>query len=160
MNHLFLDSRKPLSNCSSADCERCPLQSRLQCHFGGRELLRFLGIAFPVFTLGGIGMVRVDAWLLLPWIALALSCFGFVEIRVMCSHCPHYAEPGTKSLQCWANYGSPRLWKYCPGPMAREENIFFFVGGENISTMRAHVGDIAADNRIHILPNRVPFGIL
>ncbi|MBN2146274.1 MAG: hypothetical protein JW726_02755 [Anaerolineales bacterium] len=104
------------------------MQSRLQCHFNGRQLLRFFGIAFPPFILGGIGIAQVNAWLLLPWIGLAIAYFGFVEIRVMCSHCPHYAEPGSKSLQCWANYGSPKLWKYNPGPMTHTERFVFFAG--------------------------------
>jgi hypothetical protein len=128
MDRMFLDPHKPLSTCSSTQCENCPLQSRLQCHFNGRQLLRFFGIAFPAFIVGGIGIARVNAWLLLPWIGLAVGYFGFIEIRVMCSHCPHYAEPGTKSLQCWANYGSPKLWKYRPGPMTHGENFVFFTG--------------------------------
>lgn len=53
--------------------------------------------------------------------------FGLVEIRTMCSHCPHYAEPGT-SLKCWANYGSPKLWKYRPGPMSIAEKWIFSLG--------------------------------
>lgn len=128
MKGLFLDPLKPLSTCATAACDGCPLQSRLQCHFGGRELLRFFGIALPPFILGGIGIAQVNAWLLLPWIGVAVAYFGFVEIRVMCSHCPHYAEPGSKSLQCWANYGSPKLWKYRPGPMTRNEKLVFFAG--------------------------------
>jgi hypothetical protein len=128
MNKLFLDSNQPLSTCSLADCTGCPLQHQLQCHFSGRELLRFFGIAFPPFILGGIGIVRMNTWMLLPWVGLVIAYFGFVEIRVMCSHCPHYAEPGIKSLQCWANYGSPKLWKFRPGPMTKSENIVFFTG--------------------------------
>jgi hypothetical protein len=128
MSHLFLDPSKPLSTCFSAGCDGCPLQDRLQCHFRGRDLLRFFGIAFPPFILGGIGIARVNPWLLIPWLALILGYFGLVEIRVMCSHCPHYSEPGTQSLQCWANYGSPKLWKYRPGPMTKGENIVFFTG--------------------------------
>jgi hypothetical protein len=76
---------------------------------------------------GGLGVVNVQAWGLAPWILLFIGYFGFLEIRVMCSHCPHYAETGA-SLQCWANYGSPRLWKYRPGPMSRTENALFFAG--------------------------------
>lgn len=125
---MFLDPVKPLSTCSSTDCVGCPLQGRLQCHFGGKELLRFLGIAFPPFILGGIGIVRVNAWWLLPWLGMVLGYFGFVEIRVMCTHCPHYAEPGSKTLQCWANYGSPKLWRFTPGPMSRGEKSVFFIG--------------------------------
>jgi hypothetical protein len=54
--------------------------------------------------------------------AIARGCFGLLEIRVMCSHCPHYAEAG-RLLKCWANYGSPKLWAYRPGPMCRMETL-------------------------------------
>ncbi|MCG2785661.1 MAG: hypothetical protein L6461_11195 [Anaerolineae bacterium] len=128
MGNLFLDPNRPLSTCSSLNCSGCPVQSRVHCHFNGGDLARFLLIAIPPFIVGGIGVARVNAWLLLPWLVLCLGYFGFAEIRVMCSHCPHYAEPGTKSLQCWANYGSPKLWKYRPGPMSEGENIVFFAG--------------------------------
>jgi hypothetical protein len=128
MSRMFLDPQKPLSTCSSANCKGCPVQNHLSCHFNGRDLARFLVIAFPPFIVGGIGIARLNAWLLIPWIVLCLSYFGFIEIRVMCSHCPHYAEPDTKSLQCWANYGSPKLWKYRPGPMTRGEKFVFFAG--------------------------------
>lgn len=56
-----------------------------------------------------------------------IAFFGFIEIRVMCSHCPHYAESPT-SLKCWANYGSPKLWQYRPGPMSLVEKAVFFIG--------------------------------
>jgi hypothetical protein len=128
MSNLFLDPQRPLSTCSSTTCQGCPLQSRLQCHFHGKDLAQFLAIAFPPFIVGGIGVARVNAWLLIPWIGLIVGYFGFIEIRVMCSHCPHYAEPGTKSLQCWANYGSPKLWTYRPGPMSAGEKAVFFGG--------------------------------
>jgi hypothetical protein len=58
---------------------------------------------------------------------MVVGYFGFIEIRVMCSHCPHYAEPGS-SLKCWANYGSPKIWKYRPGPMTLIEKIVFLGG--------------------------------
>lgn len=67
----------------------------------------------------------MSGWLLLPWLLIVVGYFGFVEIRVMCSHCPHYAEEGS-SLTCWANYGSPKIWKYRPGPMNLLEKIVFF----------------------------------
>lgn len=128
MKNLFLDPQKPLATCTSNNCQGCVLNNNLQCHFGARELLRFLGMAFPVFLVGGIGIARVNAWILIPWLVISFCYFGFIEIRVMCSHCPHYAEPGTKSLQCWANYGSPKLWKYRPGPMSTAEKVVFFSG--------------------------------
>jgi hypothetical protein len=128
MTELFLDPTLPLSTCTAEDCQGCSVKNGLHCHFNGRQLGRFLAIALPPFITAGIGIVGVNAWLLLPWIGMAVSYFGFIEIRVMCSHCPHYAEPGIKSLKCWANYGSPKLWKYRPGPMTVGENIVFFAG--------------------------------
>jgi hypothetical protein len=128
MKYMFLDPNKPLVTCSSTNCQDCVLSNRLQCHFNLWVLLRFLAIAFPAFIFAGVGIARVNAWLLLPWIVLAFSYFGFIEIRVMCSHCPHYAELETKSLQCWANYGSPKLWKFNPGPMTIAEKVVFFIG--------------------------------
>ena len=97
------------------------------CHFQARDLTAFLLSAVPIFVIGGAGIIHVGAWWLAPWLVIILGYFGFIEIRVMCSHCPHYAEPG-KSLQCWANYGSPRLWKYRPGPMTTAEKIVFESG--------------------------------
>jgi hypothetical protein len=128
MNRLFLDPGKPLSTCSSESCQGCPAQSRLQCHFGGRDIVRFLLIALPPFLLGGVGIAQVNGWLILPWIAVILAFFLLVEIRVMCSHCPHYAESGTRALQCWANYGAPKFWTYRPGPMSPAEKVVFSGG--------------------------------
>jgi hypothetical protein len=90
-------------------------------------LFYFFVIMLPAFLVDGAGIVQLNAWLLVPWLVIALSYFGFIEIRVMCSHCPHYSEAGG-SLKCWANYDSPKLWTYRPGPMTRAENIVFFAG--------------------------------
>jgi hypothetical protein len=128
MKRMFLDPHRPLYTCAATDCVNCPVQGRLHCHFNGKDLAQFLLIAFPPFIAGGVGIAHVNGWLLLPWVGLILGFFGFIEIRVMCSHCPHYAEPGTKTLQCWANYGSPKLWKYRPGPMTPNETFIFFAG--------------------------------
>ena len=127
MSDLFLDPRRPLTTCAAQNCEGCPVSKDVHCHFQARDLTAFLLSAAPIFIIGGAGIVHVNAWWLIPWLVIVFGYFGFVEIRVMCSHCPHYAEPG-KSLQCWANYGSPRLWKYRPGPMNTAEKIVFESG--------------------------------
>ena len=63
----------------------------------------------------------------LLWITVIVGFFGFIEIRVLCTHCSHYAEEG-RSPKCWANYGSPKVRRYRPGPMnLLEETIF--IGG-------------------------------
>jgi hypothetical protein len=127
MSDLFLDPRRPLTTCISTNCEGCPVGKDVHCHFNGRDLAAFIFAGLPMVIVGGAGVVQINAWWLVPWLLIVFSYFGFIEIRVMCSHCPHYAEPG-RSLQCWANYGSPRLWKVRPGPMTAIEKTVFFAG--------------------------------
>ena len=124
---LFLDPNKPIATCVSESCDGCEVQDSLQCHFKLKDLTHFLLSVLPSFLLGGWGIYNLAPWLLAPWILAIVGYFGFLEIRVMCSHCPHYAEPG-KSLKCWANYGSPKIWRYRPGPMSLIEKTFFWAG--------------------------------
>ncbi len=124
----FLDPNKPLATCASENCEGCKVSEKLHCHFCARDLTHFLLTVMPPVLPAIAGIVHVDWRWLVPWLLAALGYFGFLEIRVMCSHCPHYAEQSTSSLKCWANYGSPKLWKYRPGPMSRMETFWFFSG--------------------------------
>ena len=118
---------RPIATCRAEECDGCAVRSRLHCHFNLRELGHFYLICLPPFLIGG-RTALTTGW---EWLALYLFCligfFGFLEIRVMCSHCPHYAEDGN-SLTCWANYGAPKLWAYRPGPMSLAEKIMFFAG--------------------------------
>jgi hypothetical protein len=124
----FLDPTTPLSTCQEASCEKCSVAGKVTCHFTQEQLVKFLALALPAFILGGIGTYMYAWWAFAVFIALLPLYFGLLEIRVMCSHCPHYAEPSTKTLTCWANYGSPKLWKYRPGPMSFLEKVFFLLG--------------------------------
>ena len=124
---MFLSSEKPIATCVSSSCDDCSINETIHCHFQLKDLIHFLLIALPPFLLGGAGIVYVSGWWIIPWILFVIAYFGFIEIRVMCSHCPHYAESGN-SLRCWANYGSPKLWTYRPGPMSIIEKIVFLGG--------------------------------
>ncbi len=123
----FLDPSKPIVTCVASDCTDCPVEGVVHCHFRPKELAHFLLICFPGFFVGGAGVLAFGTWPLMAWIAIIIGFFGFLEIRVMCSHCPHYAEDGL-TLGCWANHGSPKLWKYRPGPMSALEKVMFFGG--------------------------------
>ena len=124
---MSLDPEKPIMTCESESCDDCAIRNSVHCHFSLKDLLYFMLISFPSFLLGGVGIYHSNGWLLIPWLILIVVFFGFIEIRVMCSHCPHYAEPSI-SLKCRANYGSPKLWKYRPGPMTINEKLIFFGG--------------------------------
>ena len=125
---MFLNPNKSLYTCKADDCEECGVSKKLVCHFNAKQLALFLTLSFPLFICAGYFIYKFNPYLLIPWIIFVFSYFGLIEIRVMCSHCPHYAEPGTKTLKCWANYGSPKLWSYRPGPMSVFEKIVFFSG--------------------------------
>jgi len=125
---LFLDPDTPIATCTASDCSSCDLRKVVNCHFSFKQLARFLTFAIAAMIVGGYGIFTFRPWLLLGWIVGFVSFFGLIEIRVMCSHCPHYAQSESKTLRCWANYGSPRLWKYRPGPMSFAETTIFFLG--------------------------------
>ena len=125
---MFLDAGKPLSTCKEKDCEGCNVRGRIFCHFTPKKLLVFLSLGAPLMILGGICTFLYSAWAFAAWVLVVLSYFCIFEIRALCSHCPHYAEPGLRSLKCWANYGSPKLWEYRPGPMKAWEKAVF-IGG-------------------------------
>lgn len=134
MGKMFLDPKKPLSTCESLSCEECSVSQKLNCHFNIQQLIRFISIVLPPAIVAGFTIIAYNPVYIILWLAMFLVFFGFVEIRVMCSHCPHYAEPDLKSLKCWANYGSLKLWKYRPGPMSIKEKIIFFTGAIFIFT--------------------------
>ena len=127
---FFLDPTKPINTCFSESCNGCAVRKTLHCHFRPTDLIHFMAIVLPSFLLGGAGIYHVSGFLLVWWLGMIAGFFGFLEIRVMCSHCPHYAEPGN-TLKCWANYGSPKIWNYRPGPMSLMEK-FLLLGGFSI----------------------------
>ena len=123
----FRNSSRPIATCIAGDCTDCPVKTVVHCHFRPKELVHFSLISLPGFLIGGAGILTLGVWPLAAWIAIIVGFFGLLEIRVMCSHCPHYAEEGS-TLGCWANHGSPKLWKYRPGPMSALEKVVFFGG--------------------------------
>ena len=49
------------------------------------------------------GMVIGRFWVgLAVWLGLAVLFFGYVEVLILCSHCPHYE--GGSTLRCHANW--------------------------------------------------------
>jgi hypothetical protein len=124
---LFLSPSKPIATCTRDSCNYCKTKESIHCHFSVRDLAKFLLIVAPSLAIGGYGIFRCGGWPLFPWLIMFISYFGFIEIRVLCSHCPHYAEK-ERSLKCWANFGSPKVWKFRPGPMTTLEKTIYLGG--------------------------------
>ncbi len=123
----FPDPSIPITTCKASNCAGCPVADSVHCHFRPMELAHFLLLCMPTFFVGGAGVLAIGLTPLLIWVGIIVGFFGFVEIRVLCSHCPHYAESGA-TLGCWANHGSPKLWKYRPGPLSTAEKVVLLGG--------------------------------
>ncbi|MBN2006573.1 MAG: hypothetical protein JXA21_24690 [Anaerolineae bacterium] len=109
-------------------CQECAIEGRLMCHYDARDTLNFLMVILPPLAPIIIGVFQAGyAWYLLPWLGYWLIFFFGWEARVLCSHCPMWAEEG-RVLRCHANYGVIKFWKYRPGPMSRSEQVQFMIG--------------------------------
>ena len=98
------------------------------CRFQSRDMVGFLLTVLPFAVTAIAGTIRAGlGWYLLLWLAYSLSFFFVWEARVLCSHCPFWAEEG-RILHCHANGGVFKIWKYRAGPMSRSEQAQFIVG--------------------------------
>ncbi|MBD3255708.1 MAG: hypothetical protein GF383_11495 [Candidatus Lokiarchaeota archaeon] len=112
----------------ASNCEKCKIEGKLKCRFKLKHLLFFIGAFLLMFIPGVIGMILAGfGWFILGWIGFALFFFNIWESKILCSHCPFYAERGN-TLHCIANYGSYKPWKYNPVPMSRSEKFQLIIG--------------------------------
>ncbi|MGC1120242.1 MAG: hypothetical protein WBA22_04030 [Candidatus Methanofastidiosia archaeon] len=126
-----MDECHPYSLCSwgpEPNCQNCALTPYLKCRFNRGDLFQFAGLfltfAFPSL----IGMVQSGyTWYILIWIAFLLFFFNVWESRILCRHCPFYAEK-SRILHCIANYGVVKLWKYTPTPISWREKVQLLAG--------------------------------
>ncbi len=116
-----------LNSCKISSCRDCGIKSKVNCRFKLSELWCFYLISLPPFIIGGVFTHHYNPRIFYIWLLIICSFFLVIEIRVLCSHCPHYKKSSI-ILHCWANYGAPKLWKHRPGPMNRIEKSILIVG--------------------------------
>lgn len=120
--------KKPsIKTCSADNCDHCTIHAKTNCNFEISQLLKFYLISLPPFIIAGIFLYSYQVSVFFFWLFIIGLFFGVIEIRVLCSHCPHY-ERSTFFLNCWANYGAPKLWKYRPGPLNFLEKLILICG--------------------------------
>ncbi len=109
-------------------CGTCQAEGKLMCHFDRKDMLHFFMIIFPywVTTIGGVIRAGYGCYLWF-WPLYGFFFFFIWEARVLCRHCPYWAED-SRVLHCHANYGVVKIWKYDPGPMSQAEKIQFIIG--------------------------------
>jgi hypothetical protein len=124
-------SRNPFGVCTWQDlsrCADCPIDGTLNCRFDWSDLLYFLAGFLPPAIAVIAGMMRGGfGRYLVGWVGFMLFFFFVWEARILCSHCPYWAEDG-RVLHCLANYGVIKIWPYHPEPMSTSEKVQFLVG--------------------------------
>lgn len=118
---------RAINTCVRGNCEDCEINTKTNCTFQVSQLVQFYVISLPSFLLGGIGLYRYSNSVFFFWIVIICLFFFIIEPRILCSHCPHY-EKSHYVLQCWANSGIPKLWKFRPEPMSFVEKAILIAG--------------------------------
>jgi hypothetical protein len=131
MSHQQTSSKNPLGLCTwqdAGECVGCPIKGNLNCRFNWSDLLYFLLLTLPPAIAAIAGMMRSGfGWYLFGWAGYALFFFFIWEARILCSHCPYWAEEG-RVLHCLANYGVIKIWRFHPEPMSKSEQNQFYIG--------------------------------
>jgi hypothetical protein len=116
---------------SGTDCIGCGNYGKLHCRWDRDILMTFYAIALPPLIAAIFGIILVNYligawWSLAVYVIFLFVFFVLYEIRILCSHCPYYAEESI-ILHCLANHGMPKLWRYHPEPMNGFERISLIV---------------------------------
>lgn len=126
-----MDNKEPKIPCTwqpESVCGDCSIKGGLMCRMDSKDMVTFLMSLshYIVVAIGGTIVAGYGRYLW-GWFVYSLFFFFVWEARVLCSHCPMWAEQG-RVLYCHTNNGVIKFWKYRPGPMSRSEKAQFLVG--------------------------------
>ncbi len=116
------------------ECKGCDLDEKLFCRPKAKYLLYFLSplLITIVPTVLGMLFAPIDLWIKIlffaSWFAYAMFFFNVWETRILCNHCPYFANDEQRVLHCPIDKGKYKSGKYDPGPLSRLEKIQFAVG--------------------------------
>lgn len=114
------------------ECNTCELSGKLHCHLDKSHALIFGTpfIAYMIPTIIGLIFLPLPANIvgISVWIGYLVFFFLWWEPRILCSHCPFYAEPNTQTLHCSINYGFRKTTTYNPEPATNWEQAQFIIG--------------------------------
>ena len=131
MKDAQINKSNPYNICtwkSENDCGNCNDKEDLNCRFSGAKLFQFYLLCLPFAIPAIMGVIQSGySFYLSGWVIMGVVFFGFLEIYLLCSHCPFYAlkEPG---IVCIANFGCPNFFRYQPGPISKSKKILLVFG--------------------------------
>ncbi|MCP4763780.1 MAG: hypothetical protein GY870_18560 [archaeon] len=117
-----------------SECEDCNLHHELFCRPKSKYILYFGIPAFIAMIPAGIGILFSDFNIITRilifggWISYLAFFFFIWESRMVCNHCPYFANDEQRTLHCPIDKGKLKTSKYNPGPSSISEKIQFIVG--------------------------------
>jgi hypothetical protein len=130
----FMSSTNQYDICAwkdEAECSDCALRCEELGYQPDMPEFRFFtvsqlpNLALSVFGLVLLAIVTGAWWPLVAFGAACLVLWGLgLETRVLCSHCPFWAAE-SETMPCLELTGSPKIWRYPPGPMAAWKKATF-----------------------------------
>lgn len=117
-----------------SDCKDCNLHEKLFCRPKSKYMLYF-GLP-ALFAMGpaGMGLLFSNFDLILRilifggWAGYLIFFFFVWESRMVCNHCPYFANDEQRTLHCPIDKGKLKTSKYNPGPSSVSEKIQFLIG--------------------------------
>ena len=122
-----MGSKTTLATCSRETCQGCEIEGKLSCIHTTKDMASIMiptaGFSVPFF----IGMIRGGHRTALRiWLGLVAIFFGYAEEKMLCSHCPQYAEEGFL-LKCYSHWGFPKIPDFNPKPISNIEKGIWLV---------------------------------
>jgi len=119
---------------NESECKDCDLHEKLFCRPKSKYLLYFGLPALIGMIPAGIGLIFSDFDLLIRiiifggWMGYLIFFFFVWESRMVCNHCPYFANDEQRTLHCPIDKGKLKTSKYNPGPTSLSEKIQFIIG--------------------------------
>lgn len=131
-----MNNKNPYSICTwdeQSECDKCEINGMLICKSDKQFRKKFISfhLTFRITVFLGLALVSTmtkNWWIFFVYALGVILNFGILEPRLLCSHCPFYAEK-SKFLHCNTLYGLPKLWKYRPEPINKTEKVLQLICG-------------------------------
>ncbi len=119
---------------NKSECKECDLHEKLFCQPKSKYIIYFGLPAVFAMIPAGIGLLTSEFELLVRilifggWIGYLMFFFFVWESRMVCNHCPYFANDEQRTLHCPIDKGKLKTSKYNPGPASLSEKIQFLIG--------------------------------
>ncbi len=118
----------------TSECKDCNLHEKLFCRPKSKYLIYFGVPSGAAMIFGFIGILLSNFEILIKiailggWIGYMLFFFFIWESRMVCNHCPYFANDEERTLHCPIDKGKLKTSTYNPGPTSTSEKIQFLIG--------------------------------